>query len=129
FSGTAMARIDRPLFNNNKYGVLAVTPVNGISGGPPPSLIVSNPRSAQVLGIGFNPDLLNDTHFNLYLVIYPYGNINDGYATQMPAIDVTGNQGATPGRYTLESIVAATNDQFRQPGFNCRFVAFSYQGE
>jgi hypothetical protein len=127
YSVNAVARIDKPLFNNNKYGVLAVAPANNTFS-EVPSLIVGNPRGAQALGIGFNPDQLNGTHYFLYLALYPTGSPADGY-TILPAIDVTGNRGTTPGQYTLESVVEATNNSFRKVGYNYRFIAFSYQGE
>jgi hypothetical protein len=127
YSTIAIARIDRPLFNNNKYGELALSPVNNAFASVP-SLIVNNPRGAQALGLGFSPDEFDENHYLLYLALYPTGNPNDGY-TILPAIDVTGNGGTTPGSYTLDSIVQATNNAFRQPGFNYRFTAFSYKGE
>ncbi len=123
---TATARIDRSLINPNKYGVLAMAQANNTFS-EVPSLIVGSPRGAEALGIGFNPDLLDNTHYLLYLALYPTGNPKDGY-TVLPGIDVTGNKGATPGKYTLESVVEATNEAFRQNGFNYRFIAFSYQG-
>ena len=93
-----------------------------------PSLIVSNPRGAQCIGVGFSPDEFNETHYFLYLALYPTGNPLDGYQI-LPAIDVTGNAGTTPGSYTLAGIVDATNQNFRRAGFNYRFVAFDYEGE
>ena len=60
--------------------------------------------------------------------LFPTGNPSDGYII-LPPIDVTGNQGNSPGSYTLDSVVSATNIAFRQPGFNYRFIAFEYQGE
>jgi len=130
YTTTAVARIDRPLFNTNKYGVLALAAANSSfnSSNIPTSLIVGAPRGAQTLGIGFNPDQFDSQHYLLYLALYPTGSPQDGY-TILPAIDVTGNQGATPGFYTLDSIVQSTNLAFRQPGYNYRFIAFSYQGE
>ena len=134
YSNNGVASITKPLFNNNKYGVLAIASgvTSDLSGnsftGVSPSLIVGSPRGAQCLGLGFTPDEFNETHYLLYLVLYPSGNPLDGY-TVLSAIDVTGNAGITPGAYTLESIVAATNIAFRRPGFNYRFIAFSYQGE
>ena len=134
YTTTATARIDRPLFNNNKYGVLSTaaanypvrnTPNNTTS--PISSLIVSSPRGAQALGVGFNPDQFDSSHYLLYLALYPTGNPLDGY-TILPPVDVTSNQGSTPGFYTLDSIVNATNNAFRQPGFNYRFTAFSNNG-
>lgn len=127
-SAAASARIDRPLFNNNKYGVLALAPVNNPATGTAASLVVGNPRGAQVLGVGLNLDQLDSAHYLLYLALYPNGNPLDGY-TILPAIDVTGNQGVTPGSYTLDSIVASTNVAFRRAGYNYRFIAFQNQGE
>ena len=130
FAPKATAQITRCLFNNNKYGVLATAGVNCPFSSPvsTPSLIISAPRGAQCLGVGFSPDQFNETHYLLYLVLYPDGNPLDGQNT-LVAIDVTGNQGITPGSYTLSSVVAATNNAFRQPGYNYRFVAFENQGE
>lgn len=120
------AQIDKPLFNVNKYGVLALaqanTPFNAIS-----SLIVANPRGAQILGIDFNPDQLDLAHYNLWLAFYPTGNPATSRVT-LYKVDVTGNRGATPGKYTLESVVESTNNSFRAAGFNYRFIAFSYKG-
>lgn len=127
YSANALARIERPLFNNNKYGVLSISPVNNLFSGIP-SLIVGNPRCASVLSIGFDSSLFNSSHYLLYLVLYPTGNPSDGLVN-LPGIDVTGNSGTTPGAYTLESVVASTNAAFRQAGNNFRFSAFSYQGE
>ena len=127
YSPNAVARIDRPLFNNNKYGVLAVAGVDSPTT-VLPSLIVGAPRGAQALGINFSPDQFNESHYLLYLALFTTGNPLDGY-TILPGIDVTGNRGTTPGSYTLSSIVEATNQAFRVPGFNYRFIAFEYQGE
>jgi hypothetical protein len=127
YTTTASARIDRSLVNENKFGVLAIAAANN-SFAQQPSLIVGNPSGAQALGIGFNPDQFDGTHYLLYLALYPTGHPEDGY-TILPGIDVTGNSGSTPGSYTLESIVEATNNAFRQSGYNYRFIAFSYQGE
>jgi hypothetical protein len=127
YAPNASARIDKPLFNSNKYGVLSIAGVNNAFS-EMPSLIVSSPRGAQALGIGFTPDEFDQTHYLLYLAIYPTGHPQDGY-TILPGIDVTGNLGTTPGLYTLDSIVQATNTAFRKNGFNYRFIAFSYQGE
>ena len=121
------ATIERTLYHTNKYGVLAVAAANN-SFDEEPSLITINPTGAMTLGVGFNADLLDSTHYNLYLALYPTGNPNDGVVS-LPAIDVTGNLGVTPGKYTLDSVVETVNYAFRQPGYNYRFVAFSYEGE
>lgn len=126
-STTAVARIDRPLFNNNKPGVLSLAPANNAFS-EIPSLIIGQPRGAQALGIGFDADQLDASHYLLYLALYPNGSPQDGYFI-IPAIDVTGNKGATPGEYTLDSVIEATNNAFRVVGYNYRFIAFSYQGE
>jgi hypothetical protein len=130
FAPHATAQITKCLFNNNKYGVLATAGVNCPFSSPvsTPSLIISTPRGAQCLGVGFSPDQFNETHYLLYLVLYPDGNPIDGQNT-LVAIDVTGNQGTTPGAYTLSSVVAAANNAFRQPGYNYRFIAFENEGE
>jgi hypothetical protein len=127
YSTTATARIDKPLLNINKYGTLAVAAANNDFSGMP-SLIVGAPRGASALGIGFNADLIDSDHCLLYLAIYPTGNPADGY-TILPGIDVTGNAGATPGKYTLKYLVENLNNAFRKPGYNYRFIAFENNGE
>ena len=123
------ARIDRPLFNRDKYGVLSLSAVNNIPNTvKTPSLVASNPRSAVALGITFDPELFDVSHYNLYLAIYPTGNPADGYNI-LPAIDVTGDLGVSPGKYTLDSIIDSTNSAFRQNNFNYRFAAFQYEGQ
>ena len=128
------ARIDRPLFNPEKYGVLAVSAAQTLDvlghnkiPGSVPSLVVSHPRGAVALGNGFDPSLLGKDNYKLYLTLYPDGNINN--ALEMAPIDVTGNAGATPGLYTLDFVVQTINNAFRKTGYNYRFSAFSYQGQ
>lgn len=128
YAPNATARIDRPLFNNDKQGVLAVSAVNSPSI-TTPSLIVGTARGAQCLGVGFSPDQFNETHYFLYLALYPTGNPLDSSSLILPGIDLTGNQGTTPGSYTLDSIVAACNNAFQQPGYNYRFLAFQQDGQ
>jgi hypothetical protein len=128
YTADGYARIDKPLFNTNKFGALAFAAANNDDISIPPSLIIGSPMGAMALGNGFNADLLDSTHYLLYLGLYPTGHPQDGYII-MPGIDVTGNAGATPGKYTLESVVETINNQFRKPGFNYRFIAFIYQGE
>lgn len=127
---SATARIDRPRFDRNTYGVLAVGHADGsqIDSNIPGGLIVGHPRGATVLGDGFNPDKIDSNHYKLWLELYPNGSPSD-LAISLPAIDVTGNAGATPGEYTLESVVKATNKAFRAKGFNYRFIAFEHEGE
>lgn len=127
YKTNAKAQVDKPLFNNNKYGVLAVSAVNN-NFNEKPSLLVVNPRAASVTGVDFNPDLLDENHCLLYLALYPNGNPDDGYKI-LPAIDVTGNQGLTPGKYTLSSIIESTNESFRKVGYNYRFSAFENNGQ
>lgn len=123
FSGDVFARIDKPLINDKKQGVLAIAPVNYSS----LSLIVGSPRGAQALGLGFNAAEFDTSHYMLYLVLYKNGDPAE--YDVLPGIDVTGNAGATPGLYTLDYIVNATNEQFRKVGYNYRFIAFSYNGD
>jgi hypothetical protein len=125
-SSAAIARIDRPLFNRNKYGALASARVpNSI--GSYETLIIANPRSAMALGNGFDASAIGPLNYKLYLTLIPKGDVS--LAIPLPAIDVTGNKGATPGLYTLDSIIDATNKAFRAPGFNYRFIAFGYNGQ
>ncbi len=125
--GYFTATIDKPLFNIDKYGVLALaqanTPTNDL-----PSLIIGHPRGAQVLGLGFDPSEIDNIHFNLHLVLYPTGNPQESIIN-LPPIDISGNGGTTPGKYTLDSVVEAANKSFRAKGFNYRFIAYSLDGE
>jgi len=113
----------------NKYSILATASanniyfdnVNKINSG----LIIVDPRCASVVGIGFNPTKLNSTHYNLYLQLY-YNNLTTPVKV---IVDITGNQGITPGKYTLQTCIDTFNNYARLPGNNLRFVAFEYQGE
>jgi len=123
------ARIDRRLYDNNTAGVLACAAANNdIDSSIRGSVVVGNPRAANALGIGFEPNQLDADHYKLYLHLYPSGNPVDK-VIELPAIDVTGNAGATPGQYTLERVVAATNDGLRAAGYNYRFLAYGHNGE
>lgn len=133
-STTATARIDRPSFNDNTYNVFAVSAANIRNYTAPiyteilSSLIVSDPKAACVLGLGFDAGQINSDHYKLYLELYPTGNPADK-TIKLPAVDVSGNAGATPGKYTIESLVQTANDKLREIGYNYRFIAFSYKGE
>jgi hypothetical protein len=118
------ASIDRSLVNSNKLGVLALSALNQNNN---TSVLVGSPKGAQALGIGFDASQLDQDHYNLYLTIYNDGTLASEY--KLLAIDVTGNAGATPGKYTLESVVENVNNAFRTNGFNYRFIAFSHKGE
>lgn len=124
--GYAVARIDSALFNRNKYAVLATSRAPS-SVGAYESLIVANPRSAVALGNGFNPSQFDSSHYNLYLTLLPNGDLTNVFP--LPPIDATGNQGATPGNYTLDTVVDAINTAFRAPGYNFRFTAFEFEGQ
>ncbi|MBC8222432.1 MAG: hypothetical protein H8E92_06675, partial [SAR86 cluster bacterium] len=129
--GYALARIDRPLFDRDTAGILAVAAANATPTGSfdtiLSSLVVGHPRGAMALGLGFDPGQLDASHFNLHLELYPTGNPNDRVIS-MPAVDVTGNLGTTPGQYTLENVVQSINNRFREIGFNFRFIAFAHDG-
>jgi hypothetical protein len=126
YDGYSSARIDKALFNRNKYHALASSRVpNSINAYE--SLIVANPRGAVALGVGFDPSQFNSTHYNLYLSILQNGDLST--ILNLPAIDVTGNKGTTPGQYTLQNIIDAANTALRAPGFNFRMIAFDYQGQ
>lgn len=127
YTTNASVRIDRPLFNPAKYGVLSVSGVNN-QFSKLPSLLIGAPKGAVALGLGFDPQLFDSDHYVLYLALFPTGNASDGYIF-LPGIDITGNLGTTPGKYTIDSIVEATNNAFRNSGFNYRFAAFQYEGE
>jgi hypothetical protein len=123
-----IASINSPLFDNNKYGVLALAGFNNLLPSSLPSLISGCPRGAEVLSVGFNPDSINSTHYFLYLAVYPDGNPLD-QVVNVPPIDISGDGGTSPGSYTLNNIVRFINNAFRSPGFNNRFMAFQYNGE
>jgi hypothetical protein len=130
--GYAYARIDRPLYDRDTAGILAVAPANAIPSSSfsniLSSLIVSDPKGATALGLGFDPGQLDSTHYNLYLELYPTGNPAEKVIS-LPAIDVTGNAGVTPGKYNLEDVVQQTNNSLRNLGYNYRFIAFAYKGD
>jgi hypothetical protein len=133
-SSTSLVRIDRSLYDSETYGVLAIAAANARDSSAPiytnilSSVIVGHPRGAVALGLGFDSNQLNSSHYKLYLELYPSGNPSEK-TISLPFIDVTGNLGATPGAYTVDSIVQTTNDKFREIGYNYRFIAFSYNGE
>jgi len=126
-SALAIARIDKPLFSENKSGVLALSAVNN-QFNQNGSLLLGHPKAAMCLGLGFDPNNFGPSNYNLYLAIYPYGDPVTK-TINLPPIDVTGNLGATPGKYTLDSIVQSTNDALHRAGFNYRFIAFQSSGE
>lgn len=130
----AYARIDRSKHDTNTHGVLAVAPAvanvfpDGACTSALDGVIIGNPQGATALGLGFDPNKLDSLHYRLWLRLYPDGNPLNGF-TDLPYIDVTGNAGATPGAYTLETVVEATNAAFRAAGYNYRFIAFVQDGE
>lgn len=132
--GYALARIDRASYDVDTSGILALASANARNSSEPiytnilSSVIVGHPRAASALGLGFDSNQLNSDHYKLYLELYPTGNPSDK-VIGLPAIDVTGNAGTTPGKYTLDSVVQATNDKFREIGYNYRFIAFAHRGE
>lgn len=126
YTTTASVVISKAQYHVNKQHVLALAQAHNEFANKP-SLISVHPRSASVLGIGFNPNLIDEEHYNLYLQIYPNGNLDN--VVTLPAIDITGNLGKTPGKYTLDSIVLEANNSFRISSKNYRFVAFQYNGE
>lgn len=127
----AYAYIEQKKYDDNTFGNLAVCPANHDLqpdyDNIPHSVIIVTPKSAQVLGLDLNLTDLDSTHYNLYIDFYPEGNVSEIIA--LPAIDVTGNQGMTPGQYTLEDVIKNTNNGFRAAGFNYRMVAFERSGQ
>lgn len=132
--GYALARIDRPLADLNTYGVCAIATANARDNSGPiytdilSSVIVGSPRGASALGLAFDPNQINSTHYLLHLELYPSGNPED-HVISLPGIDVSGNAGVSPGNYTLDSVVQTTNDQLREIGYNYRLIAFSHLGQ
>ncbi len=130
--GYGIARIDRQIADRDTSGVLAVAAANATPTGSftniLSSVIVGHPRGASALGLGFDPNQLDSTHYKLYLEFYPTGDPT-AKIISLPYIDVTGNAGATPGKYTLDSVVHATNNALRKIGYNYRLIAYAYQGE
>lgn len=138
-TATAFARIDRPLFDPDIQHVVVAAPANIIPSALQGtdfmgSVTVADPRAAMALGIGFDPNQIDSTHYKLYLQMYPTGRPEDKVITlstdtlSIFGLDVSGNAGATPGEYTLDSVVQSTNDALRAAGFNLRFLAFQYNG-
>lgn len=126
YTTSATVLISKPQYNINKNHVLALAQANN-EFAENPSLIAIHPKAPSVLGLNFNPNLFDKYHYNLYIQMYVDGDVDN--VVTLPAIDVTGNQGATPGKYTLESIIRSTNDAFREAGKNYRFAAFQRNGE
>lgn len=126
-STDAVVRIDRAFYHDTQFNSLALAAANN-DFAETPSLVVSNPSGAAVMGIGFDPEKLDIEHYNLYLKLYPTGNPAQK-SIDLAAIDVTGDAGISPGKYTLESVVETINNKFRDAGFNYRFIAFSRNGE
>lgn len=124
------ARIDRPLYDTNTTGVLAVAAANAVplaNYSILGSVIIGDPRGANAIGINFDASKITKNNYNLYLQIYPSGNPTDHVIT-LPGIDVTGDAGASGGKYTLERIVQNTNNAFRATGYNYRFIAYAVEG-
>jgi hypothetical protein len=137
-TATAYAILQKSKYEENSFGALAVVPANhgyytgGDSASVPGSAIVIPPNAAAVTGIDFAPEDLDDTHYLLYIAFYPTGNPADANVvppTNIIPIDVTGNAGVTPGKYTIQTVVQTINDTFRAGGYNYRFAAFEYMGQ
>jgi hypothetical protein len=132
YAGIASARIDRPQYDYNTAGVLALGSANSIPSTLYPnilgSLIVGNPKGATALGLGFDGNKINSLHYKLWLQLYPTGNPAESVVS-LPFIDVTGDAGVSPGSYTLEKVVHSINNSFRKIGYNYRFIAFEYKGD
>lgn len=127
---TAFARIDRPLYDINTNGVLAVAAANAVplvNYSILGSVIVNDPRGANAVGINFNPAKITKDNCNLYLQLYPTGNPID-HSITLPGIDVSGDLGTSTGKYTLELIVQNINNAFRKTGYNYRFIAYAIDG-
>ena len=129
--GYALARIDRPLADRETAGVLAVAAANATPTGSFDSIlqsvIVGHPKGAVAVGNGFDPGQLDATHYKLYMEMYPTGNPSDRVIS-LPYIDVTGNAGATVGKYTLDGVIQTTNKKLREIGYNYRLIAFNHDG-
>jgi hypothetical protein len=123
----ATVRIDKAFYHDSKFNALAAAAAHNAFS-EIPSLIISNPSGAATLGLGFDADKLDKNHYNLYLELYPTGNPSQK-SVILPAIDVTGDSGNSTGSYSLQSVVETINNKFRDPGYNARFIAFSYQGQ
>lgn len=128
------ARIDRARFDTNTWGVFAAAGVvantfpDMSSSDMLGSIVVGSPQGAVAVGLGFDPNQIDVNHYNLYLRLYVDGNPVNGFVN-LPAIDVSGNQGTTPGKYSIDRVVEETNKAFRQSGYNYRFISFNQKGE
>ncbi len=135
---SATAILEKAKYDDNHYGALAVVPANHNFYSPPNdaavpgSAIVVAPNCAAATGLDFSPEDLDSSHYMLYLAYYPTSDpstVNLIPPTNIQAIDVTGNAGVTPGKYTLDGIIETVNSVFRSGGYNYRFVAFDYKGQ
>lgn len=132
------ALLKKSQYDDNHYGALAVVSANHNFYNPPNdasvpgSAIVVSPNCATATGVDFSPDDLDSTHYMLYIGYYPTGDpseVNISAPTSILGIDVTGNLGITPGKYSLKHVIETTNKKFRSGGYNYRFVAFEYKGQ
>jgi len=130
--------LSKSKYDSNHYGVLGLAPANHnyYSGtddaSVPGSAIVISSNCASATGIDFSADDLDSTHYMLYISYYPTGDpseVNIAPPSIIIGVDVTGNLGITPGKYSLQHVIKTTNRIFRSGGYNYRFVAFEYKGQ
>lgn len=129
--GYGFATIKRPQFDPLVQGVLTSAPANvtplasysGVLG----SVTLGNPFGAAAVGIGFNSNQIDPTHYNLYLQLYPTGSPTESTIDLEP-IDVSGDQGQSVGSYTIDGIIQNINNNFREIGKNYRFIASNVEG-
>ena len=149
----AFAIFEKATFDDNHYGILAVSPAmhnyyfnpanptdgsypsagrNTNLGYVPASAIIVTPNCASATGIDLSLDDLDSSHYKLYVGFYPNADPTSNAiipTVAIKSVDVTGNLGATPGLYTLQQIIDNTNREFRKGGYNYRLVAFEYKGQ
>lgn len=137
--GSVSVVIEKSQFDDNSFGKLAITACNhdyttldpANASYAPSSIIVIPPNAAMVCGMNLDLSKLDENHHYLYVAFYPRGNpaVENIIYPALQRIDVTGNNGTTPGAYTLSDVVHNVNSTLRSSGFNIRMAAFDYKGQ
>lgn len=136
--GSVSVIIEKSQFDDNSFGKLAITACNHncttLDSAPsysPSSIVVIPPNAAMICGMNLDLSKLDENHHYLYVAFYPRGNpsVENIIYPALQRIDVTGNNGTTPGAYTLSEVIRNVNLSLRSSGINMRMAAFDYKGQ